>query len=83
MVDGFVQPSTFHLKGSSSPLVQIINHRIAKALSFCVLTCLAFSFFPRINVGSQFRPLTDRTVLNVSICRFEKVVECFENSPTF
>jgi len=37
MVNGFVQPSTFHLKGTSSPLVQIINHRIAKALSFCVL----------------------------------------------
>jgi len=45
------------------------------------LSCLFF--FPRINVGSQFRPPTYRTVLNVSICRFEKIVECFENSPTF
>jgi len=83
MVNGFVQPSTFHLKRQLQSPCTNLESSYCEALSFCVLACLAFSFFPRINIVSQFRPPTYRTVLNVSICRFEKVVECFESSPTF
>ena len=65
MVNCFVQPSTFHLKGSSSSVLQIINHRVAKALSFCVLACLAFSFFPK---DQRWFPISPADLQNCPQC---------------
>ena len=62
MINRFVEPSTFHLKGSSSTVLQIINHRIAEALSFCVLACLAFSF----SQGSTLVPNFARRLTELS-----------------
>jgi len=59
MINRFVEPSTFHLKGSSSTVLQIINHRIAEALSFCVL---AFSF----SQGSTLVPNFARRLTELS-----------------
>ena len=77
--------SAFHLPPQGQLQSPCTNHKSSYCGGFVFLRpCLScLFFFPRINVGSQFRPPTYRTVLNVSICRFEKVVECFESSPTF
>ena len=54
-------------------LLRIINHRIVKDLSFCVLACLVFS--PKINAGFNFaRPIRLTDCRLSSMCRFEKVV---------
>ena len=55
-------------------LLRIINHRIAKGLSFCVLSCLVFCFFlPRSRQASIPPGLYDlQTCRLSSMCRFEK-----------
>jgi len=79
MVNGFVQPSTPTSRTSPVPFYKsliIVLRRLChlRPCSSCLF------FFQKINVGRRLKELH---ILNISMRRFEKVVECFENYPTF